>query len=269
MSPGFAPGAIAGARSGAGGVSSGRFVSVLDADPDLARDVPEDQHERASRCSRAEVTTWYPHEENPLPASMAEPGAHGLLVLEGSAAGRFVRAGRTRAELVGPEDLLRPWVQLDGLLGTAGTMEWEVLEPMRMAILDRRWASSMSPWPQVCAGLLDRLVLKGRRLCFQMTAAGHPRGEDRVRLQLWQLAEQWGRVTSEGIVIDVPVTHRLLAELTGSRRPTITSAIGRLRSEGELTPLDGRRFLLHGAPPEPTALGEVEPTTLDGVDATV
>lgn len=223
---------------------------MLDADPELGQDIRRDEREHARRRSRAEVVTWYPHEEPEITEAMREPGAHGLLVLEGSAAGRFDRGGRKRAEFIGPEDLLRPWVQLDDVLGDAATMSWEVIEPMRLAVLDRRWAAAMQPWPEVCGRLLDRLVLKSRRLCFQMIAAGHPRGEDRVRLQLWQLAEQWGRVTPDGIEITVPVTHRLLAELTGSRRPTVTSAIGRLRADGALTPLEGRRFLLHGPAPQ-------------------
>jgi CRP/FNR family cyclic AMP-dependent transcriptional regulator len=235
----------------------GRVISVLDADPELGQDVRPEEREQARRRSRAEVITWYPQETPVLTDAMSEPGAHGLLVLEGSAAGRFDRGGRKRAELVGPEDLLRPWVQLDDVLGDVATMSWEVLEPMRLAVLDRRWAAAMQPWPEVCGRLLDRLVLKSRRLCLQMIAAGHARGEDRVLLQLWQLAEQWGRVTPAGIEITVPVTHRLLAELTGSRRPTVTSAVGRLRRHGLLTPLEGRRFLLHG--PAPQTLMEASP----------
>lgn len=231
-------------------LGAARGIAVLEADPELGQDIRSQEREQARRRSRAEVVTWYPQEEPELIDAMRAPGAYGLLVLSGSAAGRFDRGGRKRAELIGPEDLLRPWVQLDDVLGDVATMSWEVLEPMRLAVLDRRWAVAMQPWPEVCGRLLDRLVLKSRRLCFQMIAAGHPRGEDRVRLQLWQLAEQWGRVTRDGIEITVPVTHRLLAELTGSRRPTVTSAIGRLREEGALTPLAGRRFLLHGPAPQ-------------------
>lgn len=255
------------AELGAGGGAPRQAVRVLELDPALGQDIPASQHDHAVRCSRAEVITWYPGSRPVVPAAMEEPGAHGLLVLDGSAAGRFDRDGRLRAELVGSEDLLRPWVQLDDVLGSVGTMSWEVLDTMRLAILDRRWAAAMSPWPGVCGRLLDRLVLKSRRLCFQMIAAGHPRGEDRVRLLLWQLADQWGRVTTDGIAIDVPVTHRLLAELTGSRRPTVTSAIGRLREDGLLTPLPGRRFLLHGAPPRSLspADGEAPAGGTDGI----
>jgi CRP/FNR family transcriptional regulator, cyclic AMP receptor protein len=228
---------------------AGRPVSVLDADPGLAQALAPEALPAARRASAAATIWWYPGELQRVPASLSEPGALGLLVLEGCAAGSLRRDGRTRAELVGPEDLLRPWAQLDDMLGPAAEMTWDVLEPMRLAVLDRRFALATARWPEIAAGLMDHLVLRSRRLCFQMTAAGNPRGEERVHLLLWQLAERWGRVTPEGIVVPVPLTHRLLAELTGSRRPTVTSALARLRRTGLVEPLQGHRFLLRGEPP--------------------
>lgn len=224
-------------------------VCVLDADPDLGAALDPDAFARARRPSVARVVEWHPGGIREVPPAAEAPGAFGLLVLEGMAAGRFLRAGRTRAELLGPEDLLRPWVQLDTFLGPVASMSWEVLEPMRLAVLDRHWAQNMAPWPEVPARLLDRLVLRTRRLCFQMTAAGNARGEDRVRMLLWQLADQWGRVTPDGVLVDLRLSHRMIAELTGSTRPTVTSAVTRMRAEGRLSTLPRQRFVLHGPPP--------------------
>lgn len=238
--------------------AAGGRVCVLDADPDLGATLPAEALAWARRPSIADVIEW-DRASGPLP-DLAEPGAYGLLILEGMAAGRFARAGRTRAELLGPEDLLRPWTQLDTVLGPVTSMSWEVLRPLRLAVLDRRWAEAMARWPEVAARLLDRLVLRTRRLCFQMSAAGNARGEVRVRLLLWQLADRWGRVTPDGILIDLGLSHRLIAELTGSTRPTVTAAITRMRREGRLTALPGQRFVLHGAGASaPDALGALAP----------
>jgi CRP-like cAMP-binding protein len=52
---------------------------------------------------------------------------------------------------------------------------------------------------------------------------------DRVRLKLLQLAEQFGRVSPDGIRIEFPLTHDLLAEMVGSARETVTRCLDELQ----------------------------------------
>jgi CRP-like cAMP-binding protein len=66
---------------------------------------------------------------------------------------------------------------------------------------------------------------------------------DRVRLKLLQLAEQFGRVSPEGIRLEVPLTHDLLAEMVGSARETVTRCLDELQRSGFVV-RDGHSYRL-------------------------
>ncbi|MBU6362654.1 MAG: Crp/Fnr family transcriptional regulator [Acidobacteria bacterium] len=62
-----------------------------------------------------------------------------------------------------------------------------------------------------------------------------PRLERRLILKLRQLAERWGKVTPEGVRLDLRVTHQELGDMIGAARESITVALGRLQEQGEIT----------------------------------
>jgi DNA-binding GntR family transcriptional regulator len=55
-------------------------------------------------------------------------------------------------------------------------------------------------------------------------------------------------VTASGVAVGVPVPHRVLAQLVGARRPTVSTALSRLAESGELTRDRNGGWLLTGAP---------------------
>lgn len=61
-----------------------------------------------------------------------------------------------------------------------------------------------------------------------------PRLERRLILKLRQLAERWGKVTPEGVRLDLRVTHQELGDMIGAARESITVALGRLQEQGEV-----------------------------------
>ena len=65
----------------------------------------------------------------------------------------------------------------------------------------------------------------------------------------WHLSERWGRVTAEGVRLELPLTHEVLAELVGAQRPTVTTALSRLARRGELVRVAGRSWLLRASSP--------------------
>jgi CRP-like cAMP-binding protein len=77
---------------------------------------------------------------------------------------------------------------------------------------------------------------------------------DRVRLKLLQLAKQFGRVSPDGIRIEFPLTHDLLAEMVGSARETVTRAVDELQRSGFVV-RDGHSYRLLISPEDLDALG--------------
>jgi hypothetical protein len=61
-----------------------------------------------------------------------------------------------------------------------------------------------------------------------------PRLERRLILKLRQLADRWGRVTPEGVRLDLRVTHQELADMVGAARESVTVAFRRLQDQGEI-----------------------------------
>jgi hypothetical protein len=57
-------------------------------------------------------------------------------------------------------------------------------------------------------------------------------------------------VRSDGVLLPVRLTHRVLARLVGARRPSVTTAVGSLERDGRLTRPPEGGWLLHGSPPE-------------------
>ena len=55
---------------------------------------------------------------------------------------------------------------------------------------------------------------------------------DRVRRKLLQLADSYGHVVRDGVRIDFPISHSLLAEMVGSSRETVTRAVDALQRTG-------------------------------------
>ena len=76
-----------------------------------------------------------------------------------------------------------------------------------------------------------------------------PRHTDRVRAKLIQLARMHGRVTGGGVVIPLPLTHELIADMTASARETVTWALRELVEEGFVT-RTGRQYVVRMAPEE-------------------
>jgi CRP/FNR family transcriptional regulator len=60
----------------------------------------------------------------------------------------------------------------------------------------------------------------------------HTRHVERVRRKLLQLAQDYGHVAADGIRIDFPVSHTLLADMIGSSRETVTRSLDELQRAG-------------------------------------
>lgn len=232
----------------------GSLVRVLDADPDLAARLAHEERETATaRLLAAE--RWLPKGPWEVPERAQSAGMLGLLVTDGIAAGTTEVHGRSHTELVGPGDVLQPWTQIGEEAVLVSTLRWRVHSPMTFLVLDRRLALAAAPWPEVTAALMHRLVLRARRLSFQMAASSLPRTTERVLLMLWHFADRWGKVTPDGVLLQLPITHAAFASVVGTRRPSLTSAIGELREAGLLGTRGHGDWILQ--PPAPAGFEEL------------
>jgi CRP/FNR family transcriptional regulator, cyclic AMP receptor protein len=224
---------------------------VLDEDPDLYDRVPDDERERAlaaalARTEMLELGVW---EEPDDPANHRD--GYGLLVLEGLLARRVTLGRFDCTELLGQGDLLRPWTFTSAATASIPSgVTWNVVEPVRLAALDRRFALSVAQWPELPAALMDRIVQRARFLAFQLAVCHVVRVDTRLLLMLWHFADRWGRMTREGARVHLPVTHGVLASVVGARRPSVTTALGKLQDGGRIERLPDGAWLLYGAPPE-------------------
>ena len=157
-------------------------------------------------------------------------------------------ADNVSAELLGPGDVVRPWQAGGPAQLVPFDVRWTVLEDARLAVLDRRFAAALAQLPEVNAMLIDRLTERAQRLSL-MQAISQLNGVDRRLLTLfWHLAERWGRVTRDGVLVSMAVPHRVLAQLVGARRPTVSTALtSSPRAASSSAPPDGA-WLLTGAP---------------------
>jgi CRP-like cAMP-binding protein len=231
-------------------VLSGRradVVRVLDVDAGLAEALGPHAAAAAdhlvARVLHVPRERWLPLEDPRVPE-----GGFGLLVLEGLLVRRVELAGRSGAELLGPGDLLRPRPAAESSV-VPGDVSFRVLSPARLAVLDRPFTARAARWPDVAGELMGRLMSRVRGLAGRLALLQVPRVEVRLLGVFWQLAERWGTVSREGVIVPVRLSHELLGEIVGARRPTVTTALSMLAERGEIVRRRDRTWLITGPPP--------------------
>ena len=61
----------------------------------------------------------------------------------------------------------------------------------------------------------------------------------------WHLADRWGHVSPEGVVLELPrLTHEMIARMVAARRPSVTTGIRRLRELGVIEVRSRGRWVL-------------------------
>ena len=228
-------------------MSARHMLPLLDVDPDLGVAVPAERreacrHELDVEIMRLPQGPWHAGGEDPNPEHV------GLLLLEGVIAREVVVSDTVSTELLGPGDVVRPWsfVEPTGLLQL--TIRWSALTECRVAVLDRRFGAQLSRWPEVNAALIDRINDRAQRLAVTQAISQLNRVDRRVVSLFWHLAERWGRMTKDGVAIPLTLSHRLLGQLVGARRPTVSTAVSELAARGELVRRDDGTWLLTGEP---------------------
>jgi CRP/FNR family transcriptional regulator, cyclic AMP receptor protein len=241
-------------------VGERRTVVLLDVDPDLGDGLDPHQLHVARGRSVVRVLRLEPPRWDPAAiCERAEEGWLGLSVLEGLLIRRVSVGSRLTCELFGPTDLIRPW-DTDGEYDPVPiTVDWLVIRPTRMAVLDTAFMLRIAAWPAIGSRLAGRIAQRARYLALSQAVTHLPRAYARLLILFWLLAERWGTVASAGVYVTLPLTHEVLAMLIGSHRPTVTIALQRLTRSGLLIRERSDRWLLTNrgieALRDPDALG--------------
>jgi CRP/FNR family transcriptional regulator, cyclic AMP receptor protein len=222
-------------------------IALLEVDPDLLRDLDETSADQARLVAHADVIAFEPGRWEP--SVVAVRALYGLFIVDGLLSREVIIEGRRAAELLGPGDVLRPLSSEDPDPSVSFSVEWEILQPTRFAVLDHDFAVAVAPWPEIAGALMDRMVRRAHAVAFHFAVSHLKLVETRLLAVLWYFADSWGRVTPEGRVLPVRLTHGLLAKVVGARRPSVSTALGRLHDRGLVERIDNGHWLLLGEPP--------------------
>jgi CRP-like cAMP-binding protein len=107
----------------------------------------------------------------------------------------------------------------------------------------------------VLARLTVRALRRSHELAWQSAIRNQTRVDHRIHRLLWHYADRWGRVTRDGVCLELPLTHECMGKLVGAHRPSVTSAIGTLERRGLLNRPSHGTWLL-------TRSGSVQATSL-------
>jgi biotin operon repressor len=149
-----------------------------------------------------------------------------LAVEQGFVVVRSTPAGLTRSIITceaGPRRALLPPTADEVLLG---------LMESRLLGITAEARDRLFQIPAAGQALVELLEIALSQKHDALSNFAHTRHVERVRRKLLQLAQSYGRVARDGIRIDFPVSHMLLADMIGSSRETVTRALDDLQRSG-------------------------------------
>ena len=226
-------------------------VRLLEADSELGADLSAGSFERARAAIEAPVIRLVPGPWLPPVARTAAEEGLGMLVLEGALACEVVISDRAAAELVGAGDLLRPSPHYLGLEAPVPSrVQWHVLTPATLAVIDRSVMFAVTRFPEVAVALAVRGVVRAQALAVTLAISHMPGVKLRLLALLWHLADRFGRVGDEAVALPLPLTHRLLSRMVGASRPSVSTAMRELEEESRVARRAGGGYDLLGEPPE-------------------
>jgi CRP-like cAMP-binding protein len=126
-----------------------------------------------------------------------------------------------------------------GLAGTGAVLlppdaheELQALADSSLTVVTPSAHEALLRVPGVAAAVVEGIGEQLRERQESLAQLSIIRHVERVRYKLTQLARTHGKVTRGGVRIDLPLTQRLLAEMVGSARETVSLALAELTQKG-------------------------------------
>lgn len=211
--------------------SEARSICLLDVDPAFGDGIPEQDLPQARRALTV-PTAAVPGGRFDFAGVAARHGDRALLLVLSGAIARDVQVlDRTTSQLFGPGDVLATCGRDTD--SVSARVSFHAQQPARVALLEGHYHAAARVWPELSALVQHRLGAQSRRLAVQAAILALPRVENRVLAILWHLADVFGNVGSDGVLVPLPLTHERLGRLVGAQRPTVTLALRRLSDAGD------------------------------------
>jgi CRP/FNR family cyclic AMP-dependent transcriptional regulator len=172
------------------------------------------------------------------------PEALDFVIVDGVVLKETTLADRSALELLGPGDLLALPLTAAHELEFRTVSRYRAHGRVSLAAIEAHFRQAFSRWPGIGEFLHECLGRQTHRTSMHVAMLHQPRVEDRLIALFADLADRFGRVTANGIVVELALTHDIIGGLVASRRPTVTLALQTLASDGVLERLDGDRWKL-------------------------
>ena len=176
--------------------------------------------------------------------STQAPGAFDFLIVDGVVLKETTLARRSALELLGPGDLLPPPPTAAHQLESRAFSRYLAHGRVSLAAVDARFREAARRWPGIGDFLFGCVARQMHHASMHVAMVHLPRIQDRLIALFADLAERFGYVTAEGILVELPLTHEVIGGLVASRRSTVTLALHELASTGLIERLDSGRWKL-------------------------
>lgn len=224
-------------------------VRILEVDPDLGEELERPSFEAARARCTAELVIPTGGSSWPTAADRPEAAEQlGYLVVRGTVLHRLQLARRSTVDLLGPGDIARPWAGREDIAELVNPSRWQLLEEVELAALDRVFLQEAARWPELSVAIANRIGRRLRSLLLRLAVAQIPQLETRLRVVFWDLADRFGRVRREGVLLPLRLRQDVLAALASATRSAVNRKLAALQRDGILERVPAG-WLLHAGPP--------------------
>jgi CRP/FNR family transcriptional regulator, cyclic AMP receptor protein len=198
--------------------------NVVGARSRLFESVPSPDREAAAEilaaCPSVDIVAGEPYFQSSLPAGALMIVERGFVVL------RMAPPRMNRSIITcdaGPGRLVLPPASEEVL---------SALVDSQLTVISPSALDALLALPGVAKTMLEQLAVTLGQKQEAIGNFGSRWHIDRVRRKLLQLARNYGRVARDGVRIDFPLSHTLLADMIGSSRETVTRSLDELQRDG-------------------------------------
>jgi CRP/FNR family transcriptional regulator, cyclic AMP receptor protein len=209
--------------------------------PEILARVPSEDRELALRALVLPLVSARDEDLADI-LSTQMPDAFDFLIVDGVVLKETTLARRSALELLGPGDVLAPPLASIYQLESRAVSRYLAHGPVSLATIGPHFQQARSRWPGIADFLHESLGRQTHRASMNLAMLHLARIEDRLIALFADLAERFGHVSADGILLDLPLTHDIIGGLVGSRRPTVTLALQRLAALGVVERLENNRW---------------------------